>query len=172
MNSLGSPQLTHQVLTIFLLLGLFFTNTSKAKTTESSIYFCKDKGVIISVNNLNKTSNCVERKILTKSPALKASNLNRTEDPLPHRSISSTTIPNDLQLRRDVTRSNILKLELSQAYKTLKLLQDEYQNGSPERLGGEKNHQKYLHRTEGLKLKITEAQSNIKALQRELEREV
>ena len=49
-------------------------------------------------------------------------------------------------------------------------LQMEYNNGQPERIGNEKNYQKYLDRVAGLKQNIQFTQSNIEALRRELAR--
>lgn len=160
-----------QTLILSILIGLLLANVSKAQIVESSIYFCKDHEGLLSLSNIKKTSNCIERKVLTNTYQRKFSHVGRTKDPLPHRANNSIIIPENVQLQRDVTRSAILKSELTQAQNTLNSLQKEYQNGSPKRLGNEKNHQKYITRVEKLKLRITETQSNVEALQREIERE-
>ena len=75
-----------------------------------------------------------------------------------------------LQQQRDFGRMRIVQNELNTAQQRLMKLQMEYNNGQPERIGNEKNYQKYLDRVAGLKQNIQFTQSNIEALRRELAR--
>ena len=50
----------------------------------------------------------------------------------------------------------------------LESLRREYNDGQPERLGSERNYQKYLDRVERLKEDIARSEANIGSLQREL----
>ncbi|OYW78545.1 MAG: hypothetical protein B7Z19_06970, partial [Polynucleobacter sp. 32-46-5] len=50
----------------------------------------------------------------------------------------------------------------------LKSLQDEYKKGQPDRLGSEKNYQKYLDRVSRLEQEIMVTNDNIEILKTEL----
>ncbi len=52
----------------------------------------------------------------------------------------------------------------------LKSLQDEYKKGQPDRLGSEKNYQKYLDRVSRLEQEIMITNDNIEILKAELSR--
>ncbi len=72
------------------------------------------------------------------------------------------------QRDRDSDARKILQAELAKAQAQLAALQAEYNNGQPERLGDEKNFQKYIDRTADLKASIARTQNDINAIQREL----
>ncbi|RZU03119.1 hypothetical protein [Rivibacter subsaxonicus] len=72
------------------------------------------------------------------------------------------------QRQRDSDRRRILESELKREEDRLAALQKEYNNGQPERLGGEANFQKYLDRTAELKAQVERSQSDVAALKREL----
>lgn len=72
------------------------------------------------------------------------------------------------QRARDSDRKQILADELKKEEASLAALQAEYNNGEPERQGGEKNYQKYLDRTAELKAAIARKENDIAALKREL----
>jgi hypothetical protein len=77
-------------------------------------------------------------------------------------------IDNAQQRARDDDRRAILNEELRSEEKRLADLRREYNNGEPERIGGEKNYQKYLDRVAGMKDNIGRSEKNIEALKREL----
>jgi len=62
----------------------------------------------------------------------------------------------------------ILQEELRIEESKLKSLQDEYKNGQPDRLGNEKNYQKYLDRVSRLEQEIMVTNDNIEILKTEL----
>src|SRR5690606_6840756 len=72
------------------------------------------------------------------------------------------------QRSRDGERRSILEAELSKAENRLESLRREYNDGQPDRLGSERNYQKYLDRVERLKEDIARSESNIGSLKREL----
>ncbi|MFA7665234.1 MAG: DUF4124 domain-containing protein [Burkholderiaceae bacterium] len=72
------------------------------------------------------------------------------------------------QRARDAARRNILEEELRKERLRLEALQAEYKDGQPDRLGNERNYQRYLDRVESLKADIDRAEANIGSLEREL----
>jgi hypothetical protein len=75
--------------------------------------------------------------------------------------------PNE-QRTRDSDARKILESELRREETKLTEMQKEYNNGEPERQGGERNYQKYLDRVEEMKAAIARKQSDVAALKREL----
>lgn len=72
------------------------------------------------------------------------------------------------QRARDSERRRVLEQELREAEERLKVSQQEYGNGQPERRGDERNYQKYLDRVAELKASITRQESDIQAIKREI----
>ena len=67
-------------------------------------------------------------------------------------------------------RLKILQEELRIEEGKLKSLNDEYKDGQPDRMGNERNYQKYLDRTAALKEDINRATENIIILKNEISR--
>ena len=72
------------------------------------------------------------------------------------------------QRARDSDARKILDAELKREEAKLAELQKEFNNGNPERQGGERNFQKYADRVEEIKAAIARKDSDIAALKREL----
>ena len=72
------------------------------------------------------------------------------------------------QRARDSDARKILEAELKREEAKLVQLQQEFNNGEPERHGDERNYQKYLDRVEEIKTAIARKQSDVAALKREL----
>ena len=72
------------------------------------------------------------------------------------------------QRARDGERRQILESELRRDEERLAELKKEYNNGEPERLGSERNYQKYLDRVAELKAGIARKEADIASLKREL----
>jgi hypothetical protein len=72
------------------------------------------------------------------------------------------------QRARDSDSRRILENELRREEARLAELRAEYNNGEPERLGNERNYQKYLDRTADLKSSVARKESDIAAIKREL----
>lgn len=72
------------------------------------------------------------------------------------------------QKSRDSERRTVLQQELQAEDAKLAALRAEYNNGQPERQGNERNYQKYLDRTAGLRDDIGRSEANAASLRREL----
>lgn len=72
------------------------------------------------------------------------------------------------QRARDGERRSILQAELNREEARLADLRREYNDGQPERLGSERNYQKYLDRVEELKAGIARKENDIASIRREL----
>jgi hypothetical protein len=72
------------------------------------------------------------------------------------------------QRARDSDSRRILEAELRREEERLAELRKEYNNGEPERLGNERNYQKYLDRVADLKSSIARRENDIAAIKREL----
>jgi len=123
--------------------GFVFTNTISAKEAEAK--GCKVMAV------QQPTTIPAPKVHPATSPAQAASRVDAQE-----------------QKARDADARKILQDELIKAQAQLDALQKEYNNGQPDRLGDEKNYQKYLDRTASLKASIDRTQSDIAAITREL----
>ena len=83
---------------------------------------------------------------------------------------SGTAEPVDAHFR-EAQKRTILVAELKQARERHAQLVQEYNEGEPEKVGGEaRNHQKYLDRLQSLKAGISRAERDMDSLQRELAR--
>jgi hypothetical protein len=75
------------------------------------------------------------------------------------------------QKARDSDRRQILQDELKKALARQDELQKEYNNGEPEKQGGEaRNHQKYLDRVAELKASLARNENDINGIRREIDR--
>ena len=72
------------------------------------------------------------------------------------------------QRARDSDARRILEAELQREQQRLAEMQVAYNNGEPERQGGERNYQKYLDRVSEMKAGIARQENDIAALKREL----
>ena len=72
------------------------------------------------------------------------------------------------QRARDSDARRILEAEFKTEEERLAALQKDYNNGEPDRQGGERNYQKYLDRVAEMKAAIARKESDIAAIRREL----
>jgi hypothetical protein len=72
------------------------------------------------------------------------------------------------QRARDADARRILEGELKREEDRLAEMKTDYNNGQPERQGGEKNYQKYLDRVADMKAAIGRKEGDIAALKREI----
>ena len=83
------------------------------------------------------------------------------------RAISERVAANE-QKGRDSDAKRILESELRAEQERLSGLLKDYNNGEPERQGGERNYQKYQDRVSEMKAAITRKEADISAIKREL----
>jgi hypothetical protein len=72
------------------------------------------------------------------------------------------------QRRRDSDRRSILETELRREEQKLAEMRREYNDGQPERLGSERNYQRYLDRVAQMRADIERKEGDIAAIKREL----
>ncbi len=98
----------------------------------------------------------------------------RKPEPRPAASAPAAARPADsrvdpaAQRARDTDSRRILEGELRREEERLAELRREYNNGEPERMGNERNYQKYLDRVADLKSGIARKEGDIAAIKREL----
>jgi hypothetical protein len=74
------------------------------------------------------------------------------------------------QRNRDSDAKRILQAELEKAEEALAKLRKEFNNGEPERQGGERNFAKYQERVAEMKAAIARKESDVASIKRELSR--
>jgi Domain of unknown function (DUF4124) len=170
------------VLGLVLALGL-------PGASHAQIYRCEDGNGVIEYSNKpsgGKDRNCksVELPTVTTIPAPKLpiksggggnsnantnsnANLGPSAGTKPNGS-GSNRIDDSTQRSRDGDRKRILEDELRKEEVKLTELRREYNNGEPERLGDERNYQKYLDRVQRMKDEIGRSEGNVGSLKKEL----
>ncbi|MET3107571.1 hypothetical protein AAKU67_001985 [Oxalobacteraceae bacterium GrIS 2.11] len=128
---------------------------------DSDIYVCTDANGVKSYGNVGDGKGCkkVDLPGLTTFSAPKKSAKAPSDFP---------KVDESTQKKRDSERKQILSDELKAEQQKLSDLNTQYNNGEPDRIGGERNFSKYQERTQMIKDDITRTQQNIDALQREL----
>lgn len=148
---------------------------------HSTIYICELNGEITLRNTpALPNQSCTRKTMSTHLPAVRVPAMppvltppyspRSWGDPQPTAQtlILGAQIPSQVQWQRDVARRQIVLSELQVAEQRLQELNAQYQEGQPERLGNEKNYQKYLDRVAQLQQAISLTEDNISALRREL----
>lgn len=74
------------------------------------------------------------------------------------------------QRARDSDARRILEVELQREQERLAQMRAEFNNGEPDRLGNEKNYQKYLDRVADMKTAIARKETDIAAIKREIQK--
>jgi hypothetical protein len=158
---------------VFLLCA----GAAHAQTISTVIFQCVGADGRVMLRNLPPNastlhSNCTTRQIKVTQP-MYPQYQGAQNDPQPaHNAVLlNAKIPASTQQTRDMTRFQILNVELIQAQSRLAQLQTVYKNGVPDRLGDEKNYQKYQTRALDLKQQINQTQDAVAALEREISRE-
>jgi hypothetical protein len=89
---------------------------------------------------------------------------------VPAAGASSVRVDPVAQRARDSDARRILEAELKTEEDRLAAMQKDFNNGQPERLGDEKNYQKYIDRVEEMRAAIARKQVDVAAIQREIKK--
>lgn len=135
-----------------LFLILFVT----CNFVQAGVYKHVDKDGNITYSNVRSNdAKAVDLPSLTVVPAIQTEAVNSIIE----RRKKSTSIKRQ--------RSDI-ESQIADEENHLAALKDEYKNGTPDRLGSERNYQRYLDRVERLKGEIAARESNLSILQQSL----
>jgi len=138
---------------------------------QSEVYLCVDDSGKKEYKNTGLTKGCkkVDLPGITMIPAPPKKPVAQTA------SMKSASSPADFpkvdggtQKTRDNDRKQILLDEMKSEEQKLANLKKEFNDGEPERQGGERNYAKYQERVAGMKDDIARTEKNIEALKREI----
>lgn len=166
-------QSTVQRSLLTLGLGLFLFSGVQAKGSE--MFVCTNSEGVRTYQNSDGGDGCVPLNLnpITVVPAPKSStnidgqaSSRRNEGAARSAAAYDNRSASDFNAKDD--RMKILQEELRIEESKLKSLKDEYKNGQPDRLGSERNYQKYLDRVARLEQEIMVTNDNIEILKTEL----
>jgi hypothetical protein len=146
---------------LFAFLTAFTLAGGSHVYADTDIYVCTDANGVKTYGNVGDGKGCkkVDLPGLNTFPTPKKV----TKAPGDFPKVDEAT-----QKKRDSDRKQILADELKSEQQKLSDLNSQYNNGDPDRIGGERNYAKYQERTQTMKDDITRTQQNIDSLQREL----
>lgn len=142
---------------------------------QSEVFLCPGPSGVPEYKNNGNTKGCRKLALpeVVTIPAPKQP-ANRATSPQSGAAAGSASggafprIDSATQRTRDGERRGVLERELRDEEGKLAALKKEYNNGEPERLGNERNYQKYLDRVAALKEDIARSEANLSAIRREL----
>ncbi len=137
-----------------------------AQTDPDRVYRCPDNSYT-NMLSVVREKHC--RPVDNANISIVAPDVPRRAVP-PRAASGGARIGSHEQSARDAEARRLLEGELQVQQSRLAEQLKAYNNGQPERLGNERNYQKYLDRVAGMKRDIELTQANIAALQRQLAR--
>ncbi len=136
-----------------MLLILFIVSSF----VQAEVYrHVDEKGNVTYSNMRSKNSKAVDLPSITVVPAIQTEEVNSI---IERRKESS----NNKKQRNDIEE------QISDEESRLSDLKNEYKDGTPDRLGSERNYQRYLDRVERLKGEIAVREKNLNNLQQDLQ---
>lgn len=141
-----------------------------AAHADTTIYKCVDADGRIEFTDINKR-NCKALDLPGSIPAPPQHRGSSTPARAPAPAAAPADFPKvniSQQKARDDDRRGILTDELRDEEKKLAELRRDFNNGEPERQGGERNFAKYQERVAQMKDNIGRAEKNVDALKREI----
>ena len=144
-----------------------------ASQAQSEVFLCPGANGVPEYKNNGNTKGCrklsLQESVTIPAPRQPAvRNGSGAASPAASAGGAFPRIDSATQRTRDSERRGVLERELRDEESKLAALKREYNNGEPERLGNERNYQKYLDRVAGLKEDIARSEANISAIRREL----
>jgi len=159
-----------RLLSGFLLLAAVSMAAGTAYA-QSEVYLCVDQNGVKEYKNTGDTKGC-KRVSLPPLTVTSSSKPPREGAAVSKPAASTPTdfpkVDNGTQKARDNDRRQILQDELKNEQQRLANLKKDYNDGTPERQGNEKNYAKYQERVASMKEDISRSEKNIDALNREL----
>ncbi|GAC1331664.1 MAG: hypothetical protein NVSMB28_28490 [Collimonas sp.] len=159
----------------FLLLAalsVFGGMFSATVHAQSEVFLCVDQHGVKEYKNTGDTKGCkrVSLPPLTVTSSSKPSGGAGAASSKPAASTPSEfpKVDNGTQKARDNDRRQILQDEMRNEQERLANLKKDYNDGTPERQGNERNYAKYQERVASMKEDIARSEKNIDALNREL----
>ena len=138
---------------------------------QSEVYLCVDDSGKKEYKNTGLTKGCkkVDLPGITMIPAPAKKPVAQTAAAKPASSPSDfPKVDGGMQKTRDNDRKQILLDEMKNEEQKLANLKKEFNDGEPERQGGERNYAKYQERVAAMKEDISRTEKNIEALKREI----
>lgn len=148
---------------------------------SAQIYKCENADGVIEYSNAppnaqsGRTCEAIQLAPITSIPAPKLPPQKAVAPPAesrsaarPAASASFPRVDSSTQRARDSDRRRILEDERAKEEARLAELRKEYNDGEPERVGGERNYQKYLDRVQRLKEDIARSEANLASIRQEL----
>ena len=132
---------------------------------QDTYYKCVDERGNTTFTNTGSTKGCTK---MTADPVVIPKGINTPKSSSAQSPSGFPKVDGATQKSRDSDRRRILEDELRDKEARLADLKREYNNGEPERQGGERNYQKYLDRTASLKDDITRAENDVASIRSEL----
>jgi len=162
------------------LWGLLWLTVASAAwpqgTTGGPVYRCPGPPILytdqISAQEA-KEKNCrtIEGAPITIVQTPKPAATARTNTPIagtPREGRGEGKVDPNAQRQRDGDARKLLEAELRREESRLAEMQKEFNNGEPERQGGERNYQRYADRVADMRSAITRKEEDIAAIKREL----
>ncbi|HCE09050.1 MAG TPA: DUF4124 domain-containing protein [Oxalobacteraceae bacterium] len=152
-----------------LVTVLLATAAVYAYAQMGDVYLCMNENGVKEYKNTGITKGCkkVDLPGITMIPAPKR--------PLQTASARQAASPSDFpridggtQKARDSDRKQILQDEMKTEEEKLADLKKAFNNGEPERQGGERNYAKYQDRVASMKEDLDRTEKNVEALKREI----
>ena len=131
------------------------------------VYLCSQPNGTREYRNTGDTRGCrkLELEAISTIPSTSSSSSQAKFDAS---GAAFPKIESQVQKRRDQDRMQILLDEVRTEEGKLAELKKEFQNGEPERQGGERNYAKYQDRVAMMKEEMQRTEKNIEALRREI----
>lgn len=155
-----------RTLAVFVSLTLVLLVTSGVAHAQQDTYYkCIDERGNTTFTNTGSTKGCTK---MTADPVVIPKGINTPKSSSAQTPSGFPKVDGAMQKSRDSDRRRILEDELRDKEARLADLKRDYNNGEPERQGGERNYQKYLDRTARLKEDVSRAESDVASIRSEL----
>ena len=150
-----------------IVFTLLLSASIASPALAQGVFLCTQPNGTREYRNTGDTRGCrkLELEAISTIPSTSSSSsqakLDASGSPFPK-------IESQVQKRRDQDRMQILLDEVRTEEGKLAELKKEFQNGEPERQGGERNYAKYQDRVAMMKEEMQRTEKNIEALRREI----